>query len=86
MEQWLIGILNSSPLPLSGLLIILIGGYRGWWVYGTYHRERIAQYEAAIVKAEKRIAALEERIERSLITTHGAVTVAAATTQQSAGG
>ena len=32
--------LVSLPLYVL-LLLVLVGGYKGWWVYGPTHRERI---------------------------------------------
>ena len=36
------------------LLLILLGGFRGWWVYGRYYDEQV-----------RRIARLEDRLERA---------------------
>ena len=36
------------------LMVILVGGFRGWWVYGRFYNEQ-----------SRRIDLLEERIERA---------------------
>ena len=40
----------AAALPLTVLLLlVLVGGYVEWWVYGRLHRERIAEKDMQIV-------------------------------------
>lgn len=57
---------NGGVLAL--LLIALIGGYRGWWVFGTYHTIIVNQYKEQLEREIKsltaqRDAAIKERDE-----------------------
>jgi hypothetical protein len=47
-----------SSLPLTVLLVlVLVGGYTGWWIYGSIHQARIAdlmkEIETERARAEK---------------------------------
>jgi len=47
-----------ASLPLTALLLlVLVGGYMGWWIYGSIHR-------AQILDMEKRIAELTRRCDQ----------------------
>lgn len=42
-------------LPLVSLLVlVLIGGARGWWVFGWYAKETEARYKALLEASAKR--------------------------------
>ncbi len=43
--------LSSVGFPTL-LVIMLFGSYFGVWVWGRFHRETVAQYEARLAKAE----------------------------------
>jgi hypothetical protein len=34
------------------LLLILVGGWRGWWVFGPVHREVVARLEAELARLQ----------------------------------
>lgn len=57
---------NGGVLAL--LLIALVGGYRGWWVFGTYHQIIITQWKERLetetreLRAQRDLA-LKERDE-----------------------
>jgi hypothetical protein len=35
-----------ASLPLTAILIlVLVGGYRGWWIYGTHHEKLVTKLE-----------------------------------------
>lgn len=38
---------------IAALLLVLVGGYRDWWRYGSHARKRDAEFCAEIEKLEK---------------------------------
>jgi len=38
-----------SSLPLTALLmLVLIGGYMGWWIYGSIHRATVDELQKRV--------------------------------------
>lgn len=57
-----------SQLPIAVLLLlILITGYRGWWVYGVWHRDRLAQE----IERRNEAVAAAAKWERLALEAHG---------------
>jgi hypothetical protein len=51
-----------SSLPLTALLVlVLVGGYAGWWIYGSIHRARVADLEKEIEAQRERAEKWEDR-------------------------
>lgn len=52
----------ASSLPLTALLImVLVGGSMGWWIYGTIHKTEIAEMTAQRDKALAEVKAWQDR-------------------------
>jgi hypothetical protein len=40
----------ATAIPLTALLLlVLIGGYMGWWIYGSLHRAQILEKDKQII-------------------------------------
>ena len=52
----------TANLPITVLLmLVLIGGYLEWWVFGTLHRAQVKELESRIKLAEDRAERWEAR-------------------------
>lgn len=57
-----------AQLPVTVLLlIVLIGGYVEWWIYGSLHRREIAAREKIIEDLKKQFAEDKEERERTIL-------------------
>ena len=51
-----------SSLPLTVILVlVLVGGYMGWWIYGSVHRTQVADLEKQVGAANARADKWEAR-------------------------
>lgn len=43
----------AASLPLTALLLlVLIGGYVEWWIYGSLHRSRVQELQKQLERAD----------------------------------
>lgn len=51
-----------SRLGVVAFLVLgIFGFYRGWWVFGSAHKESVQQLEARLEEMQERVAILEKQ-------------------------
>jgi hypothetical protein len=56
-----------ASLPLTVLLVlVLVGGYVEYWIYGSIHREQINDLERRLAEANERAKLWEDRFLRGM--------------------
>jgi hypothetical protein len=51
-----------ASLPLTAILVlVLVGGYMGWWIYGSVHRDQVEDLMRQIISGNTRADKWETR-------------------------
>lgn len=60
-----VGVLTGERAAVTILILIIVGGFRQWWVYGWYYKQERTE-RVALAATQERTILVAEKMMRSL--------------------